>query len=260
MDKWKDIELEKMKVGGNRNARVFFEAQPDYDDNMPLVQKYNIKAAALYRDKISALAQGKSWDIKKSPAQNYSPGIVTSTSSPNLRKSDSNNSVSNANSYDTYQGGYQNSFNPNDIKDQKNAFFSRIQAENANRRSDVPPSQGGKYSGFGYTMEAPPRSQSQEFVDTAISSLASGWSFLSSSATKIASKATENAVKYGGIATQKVVDIGTHVGEKVREGSLLEDMGTQVNRLAHKMGELGKHSTFFVYFESDHNCVNYIAI
>lgn len=39
--------------------------------------------------------------------------------------------------------------------------------------SDLPPSQGGKYSGFGYTMDPPPRSQSQEFVDTALSSLAS---------------------------------------------------------------------------------------
>lgn len=39
--------------------------------------------------------------------------------------------------------------------------------------SDLPPSQGGKYSGFGYTKEPPSRSQSQEFVDTALSSLAS---------------------------------------------------------------------------------------
>lgn len=52
MDKWKDIELEKMKVGGNRNARVFFEAQPDWDDKMTIQQKYNTKAAALYRDKV----------------------------------------------------------------------------------------------------------------------------------------------------------------------------------------------------------------
>lgn len=52
MDKWKDIELDKMKVGGNRNARVFFEAQPDYDDSMTIQQKYNTKAAALYRDKV----------------------------------------------------------------------------------------------------------------------------------------------------------------------------------------------------------------
>ncbi|KAK9892244.1 hypothetical protein WA026_019045 [Henosepilachna vigintioctopunctata] len=245
MDKWKDLELEKMKVGGNRKARVFFESQSDYDDNMPISQKYNTKAAALYRDKISALAQGKSWDISKSPAQNFSPGIQTSASSPNLRKSGSNSSITNSSyhsSCDTYQGGYQNSYNVNDIKEQKEAYFSKIQCENATRRSDIPPSQGGRYSGFGYTMEAPPRSQSQEFVDSAISSLASGWSFLSSSATKIASKATENAVKYGGLATQKVVDISSHVGEKVKEGSLLEDMGSQVNRLAHKMSELGKNS------------------
>lgn len=53
MDKWKDIELEKMKVGGNRNARVFFEAQPDWDDKMTIQQKYNTKAAALYRDKVT---------------------------------------------------------------------------------------------------------------------------------------------------------------------------------------------------------------
>lgn len=42
-----------------------------------------------------------------------------------------------------------------------------------------------------------------------------GWSFLSNSATKIASKASENAIKYGGFATQKVADISAHVGEKV---------------------------------------------
>ena len=52
MDKWKDAELEKMKVGGNRNAREFFESQDDYDDSMSLQQKYNTRCAALYRDKV----------------------------------------------------------------------------------------------------------------------------------------------------------------------------------------------------------------
>ena len=53
MDKWKDLELEKMKVGGNRNARCFFESQPDFNDGMTMSEKYNSKAAALYRDKAS---------------------------------------------------------------------------------------------------------------------------------------------------------------------------------------------------------------
>ena len=52
MDKWKETELEKMKVGGNRKARVFFEAQSDYHDGMSMNEKYNSKAAALYRDKV----------------------------------------------------------------------------------------------------------------------------------------------------------------------------------------------------------------
>lgn len=55
MDKWKDIELEKMKAGGNRTARVFFESEPDWEDTMSIQQKYNTKAAALYRDKVSMI-------------------------------------------------------------------------------------------------------------------------------------------------------------------------------------------------------------
>lgn len=38
----------------------------------------------------------------------------------------------------------------------KEDFFARKQAENANRRSDLPPSQGGKYAGFG-SSSMPPR-------------------------------------------------------------------------------------------------------
>ncbi|KAF7265967.1 hypothetical protein GWI33_020704 [Rhynchophorus ferrugineus] len=232
MDKWKDTELEKMKVGGNRNARVFFEAQPDWEDTMTIQQKYNTKAAALYRDKISTIAQGKPWDAKKSPAQNYTSSYISPSQSQSYSSSSNNYSSSSYqssyNNTDSYQGGYQN-YNSAAFKDEKEAFFARKQAENATKRDDLPPSQGGKYSGFGYTKEPPPRSQSQEFVDTALSSLASGWSFLSTSATKIANKATENAVKYGGLASQKV-----------RQGTLIEDVSSQVTSITSKMGELGR--------------------
>lgn len=64
MDKWKDSELEKMKAGGNRQANEFFASQPDFNPNMSLYQKYNSHAAALYRDKISTEAQGRSWSIQ----------------------------------------------------------------------------------------------------------------------------------------------------------------------------------------------------
>lgn len=80
MDKWKDIELEKMKVGGNRPAKDFFRQHADFDlSTANLQQKYNSRAAALYRDKIGTEARGNVWSIDASPAFNYEPPNVTET-------------------------------------------------------------------------------------------------------------------------------------------------------------------------------------
>lgn len=61
MDKWKDKELEKMKVGGNKRAREFFESQPDFNPDWNIHDKYNSRAAALLRDKVNTEAEGKVW-------------------------------------------------------------------------------------------------------------------------------------------------------------------------------------------------------
>lgn len=52
MDKWKDIELEKMKAGGNAKFQQFLESQADYDPHWSLQEKYNSRAAALFRDRV----------------------------------------------------------------------------------------------------------------------------------------------------------------------------------------------------------------
>ncbi|XP_012536737.1 ADP-ribosylation factor GTPase-activating protein 1 isoform X2 [Monomorium pharaonis] len=193
MDKWKDIELEKMKVGGNRNAREFFESQPDWEESMSISQRYNTKAAALYRDKIATLARGELWSPSSSTAKDFEPSMFIRSRQEHSYQSDLSSS-------------YQN-MDSNNLKMQTESFFARKQNENATRPDNIPPNQGGKYGGFGYQMDPPPKSSSQELFDTAVSSLATGWSIFSSSASKIASKATENAIKIGGLATQKVGDI-----------------------------------------------------
>lgn len=55
MDKWKDAELEKMKAGGNRRAKLFLESYEDWDPDAPITAKYNSRAAALYKDKACTL-------------------------------------------------------------------------------------------------------------------------------------------------------------------------------------------------------------
>lgn len=213
MDKWKDIELEKMKVGGNRNAREFFDSQPDWDDTMSISQRYNTKAAALYRDKIATLARGEPWSPNSSMVKDFQ--------SLTFGKSKQEHSYQN-----DLSSSYQN-MDSSSLKVQTESFFAKKQNENAVRPDNIPPNQGGKYGGFGYQMDPPPKSSSQELFDTAVSSLATGWSIFSSSASKIASKATENAIKIGGLATQKV-----------RDGTLLEDVGAQVNHLVTKVGDI----------------------
>lgn len=47
------IPCDFFQVGGNRRAKEFLKSQSDYDHYAPLQQKYNTKAAALYRDKVS---------------------------------------------------------------------------------------------------------------------------------------------------------------------------------------------------------------
>ncbi|XP_055912525.1 ADP-ribosylation factor GTPase-activating protein 1 isoform X2 [Eupeodes corollae] len=227
MDKWKDIELEKMKVGGNRKARDFFDDQSDWNDSAPIQQRYNSKAAALYRDKITTLAQGKSWSLKeaekglpaRSGANNSSAGgggsSMSHSKSSGSFTSNQGHSSTGGGSTGGYQngGGYSDSnltyqnLNSQEFKDQKDDFFSRVQEQNATRPDHLPPNQGGKYAGFGYSRDPPPKTQSQEILDSTLSSLASGWSLLSSGASKIAVTAKEKVVTYGNVASSKVTDI-----------------------------------------------------
>lgn len=50
-----NIILMFIQVGGNLKARTFFESQPDYKPDMKIQQKYNTKAAAMYRQKVSCI-------------------------------------------------------------------------------------------------------------------------------------------------------------------------------------------------------------
>ncbi|CAD5115293.1 DgyrCDS4284 [Dimorphilus gyrociliatus] len=224
MDKWKDVELEKMKVGGNRKAREFFESQEDYNDNMTLSEKYKTRCAALYRDKISTEAEGREWQIEKSSARNY----VT----PSEQKS----SVQSANTSMKSSKSFPNDFayDRAQVEKQKEDFFLRRIEENSARPDDLPPSQGGKYSGFGNTPAPIPKSQSEYFQNT-MGAFSNGWSSFASSASKFALSASEKATKFAHNATEKTKTFSQGVSEKVKEGTLLSDMSSSVNNLANKV-------------------------
>jgi len=237
MDSWKDLELEKMRVGGNRNALEFFKSQADWSDSMTIEQKYNTKAAALYRDKILNLAKGEQWSPNTSSAKDYNVDHMKMKSNQSQKY---NFNETTTTDYNESNSGYQNDVIGSNVKDEKEAFFARKQYENMTRPDHVPPNQGGRYSGFGNTVEPPPRSQSQDLLDSAVSSFSSGWSLFSSSASKLASQATQSAIKIGGLATQKVTDMTTDIGSKIKEGTLIDGVSTQFSTMSTKVSDLSR--------------------
>ncbi|XP_077191944.1 ADP-ribosylation factor GTPase-activating protein 1 isoform X5 [Paroedura picta] len=188
MDKWKDIELEKMKAGGNCTFREFLESQEDYDPCWSLQEKYNSKAAALFRDKVATLAEGKEWSIETSSARNWTPP------QPKVALSSAHRSA----------GQPQNAGASSD-----KAFEDWL-------NDDVGSYQGGqenRYVGFGNTV-TPPKKE-DDFLNNAMSSLYSGWSSFTSGASKIASAAKEGATKFGSQASQKASELGQTLNENV---------------------------------------------
>ncbi|KAK3089333.1 hypothetical protein FSP39_002793 [Pinctada imbricata] len=244
MDKWKDTELEKMKVGGNRQALEFFKSQSDYNAGMSIQEKYNSKAAALYRDKISTEAEGKSWSIATSSARNYvafqpRATLTHASSSPSLKKSSGMNHSYSDTGLDSYQDGSM--YNSEEFKKERDNFFDRVQAQNASRPDGIPPSQGGKYVGFGSTPA--PQEKKDDFFENTLSSLSTGWSSFTVGATKFASVASEKASKFASAAGQKTKEFGETVNEsvirptkdKVKEGNLINEVGTSMSGFAAKL-------------------------
>ena len=58
MDSWNEKQIQKMRVGGNDQCIQFLQKY-GIPKSMPIPQKYNTPAAALYRDRIDAAANGR---------------------------------------------------------------------------------------------------------------------------------------------------------------------------------------------------------
>ncbi|XP_011473809.1 ADP-ribosylation factor GTPase-activating protein 1 isoform X4 [Oryzias latipes] len=183
MDKWKDIELEKMKAGGNGKFRLFLELQDDYDPNWTLQEKYNSKAAALFRDKVATLAEGKEWSIETSSARNWtSPQPKSSQLSSTRPVGPGRNSANSGDkAFEDWLSNDVNSY-------QSGGGYSG--------------NQENRYVGFGNTVT--PEKKEDDFLNNAMTSIYSGWSNFTVGASKFASIAKDNTTKLANQATLKL--------------------------------------------------------
>ncbi|KAM7531834.1 hypothetical protein LguiB_035244 [Lonicera macranthoides] len=178
MDSWSEIQLKKMESGGNEQLNQFL-SQYGIPKETDIVTKYNTNAASVYRDRIQTLAEGRPWrdppvvkegganKNKKPPLSgggknggegwdswdSFDDGGVRS--GPDIRRNQSAGDFRSGGG-----GGFvpARSKSTEDIytraqleasASNKESFFAKKMMENESRPNGLPPSQGGKYVGFG---------------------------------------------------------------------------------------------------------------
>ncbi|KAF9191623.1 Zn finger-containing GTPase- Activating Protein for ARF [Haplosporangium sp. Z 11] len=260
MDKWSDDQLKKMELGGNIKAKDFFEASPDYFQGMSIKEKYSSVFATQYKEKLAALCEGRPWTpsasaarapIRSNSAASNRSGSPASNQQQSFGSRNNNNGASyNSNGYNSPSTGYNSPSPGGSIgngggaggmsmmtdKARNEQYFNRLGSENANRSEHLPPSQGGKYAGFGNTPSGPPRNDSldvNDILNDPAAALSKGWSMLSTTLVAGATLINENVIKPTAATVtdpefqNKVGGYVSSLGQRVQEGG--RTLGTMVN-------------------------------
>ncbi|CAO3703475.1 unnamed protein product [Rhizopus stolonifer] len=154
-----------MELGGNQKAKEFFSSQADYSNSMSVQDKYHSHFAELYRDKLTAEAEGRSW-------------------TPTLASKKTNNaSTRSLNQSERSQSSTSLSGNYTDNKSRNEEYFAKLGNLNDSRSDNLPPSQGGKFTGFGNPQfdYQPKQSNTDihELINDPRAAIEKGWSLLS---------------------------------------------------------------------------------
>ncbi|KAG8218530.1 hypothetical protein J3R82DRAFT_4169 [Butyriboletus roseoflavus] len=245
MDTWQDDQLKRMQVcfpftlphrhtsfsqlGGNAPFKDFVRSysppeQGGYSDGIDPHTLYHSWAATQYREKVGPfilhspsvlsyhkldhLLAGKPW----TPSTPHpTPGSLPTrpSSAQGLRKSRAS-----ARSPPTNHAPTSNQKSANE------AYFTSLGHANAARPTDLPPSQGGRYQGFGNTPSPPPPSQHPslsltsaaapslaDLQDNPAAALSKGWSLFSAAVAGASRVVNDNVIQPG---MERVMDPNLH--------------------------------------------------
>ena len=202
MDAFKGTELARMAAGGNKPWKTFFDAHSSnklegrtFEDST-IQERYDSEAGEEWKDRLTAKIEGKEYVAgekpkKTAPAKtlpNKATAGVGSRSGTPLGKSVSNTSA--AASLGSRSASPSLGTATMSKKSQNEAYFAKMGAENASRPDDLPPSQGGKFSGFGSDYTPPSQRQgggipgANDFQQDPIAALTKGFGWLSSTVSK----------------------------------------------------------------------------
>lgn len=167
MDAFKHGEIQRMELGGNEPWKAFYDAHPvtvsegrTFEDST-IKERYDGDAGEEWKERLSCKVEGREYvpGQEKKNTNNSSNNNGSGSSTPmslsggggggQAGKRTGSPAASSIRSQDSQRGG------PASKKEQNEAYFAKLGSDNATRSDALPPSQGGKYTGFGGGMPAP---------------------------------------------------------------------------------------------------------
>lgn len=229
MDAFKTGEVKRMELGGNKPWKAFFDAHSSNTmigrdfDSCTISERYDSEAGEEWKDRLAAKVEGTEY-VPGAPKAKVAPKKATVESVSNTPAGSGRNTPLAGS-----RAVPQRTSTPSQ-KQQNEAYFARMGAENANRPEGLAPNQGGKYSGFGSSpMPTNDSSNSapsaDDFQKDPMAALTKGFGWLSSTVTKQASTLNSSYLQPGmknfqqsDLAAQ-IRQTGMNLGNTVQQGT-----------------------------------------
>jgi len=190
MDAFKAIEIERMRLGGNAGWRKFYEEHESTDkssitwDDGTDSDRYTSEVGEEWKERLTAKVEGREYvpsDKKTAPAPVKKQTSFATSGSRSGTPLSGSASRSESPSQQQQPGGKVK------VDDE---YFARLGNANATRPDHVPPSQGGKYAGFGNTPGPASGAQNapsfEDMQKDTVAAITKGFGWFTSTVTKTA--------------------------------------------------------------------------
>jgi ADP-ribosylation factor GTPase-activating protein 1 len=218
MDSFKSHELALMGAGGNRAWLTFYDAHPTNRlegrtfEDATIAERYDGAVGEEWKERLAAKVEGREYVAPRAEEQERrrEAAAATAAATAAAKKKVGGEGGSRTASPAPYANAMLSRTQSNlsskagsrsaspalgtaaaaSKKAHNEAFFARMGAENAARPDDLPPSQGGKYAGFGSGWSPPEKTgpdsmpTADEFQKDPVTALTRGFGWLSTTVGK----------------------------------------------------------------------------
>ncbi|POR38933.1 ADP-ribosylation factor GTPase-activating protein GCS1 [Tolypocladium paradoxum] len=200
MDAFKASEIERMRLGGNEGWRKFFEGHEDTQmrgiswEDATIAERYSGEVGEEWKERLACKVEGREYvpgEKKPAAVPSPSPAVKSLAAQKSTSRTGTPLSGPTSRSQSPARGGKVK------VDDR---YFAKLGADNASRPDDLPPSQGGKYGGFG-NMPAPAQTSQgalpnfEEVQKDPMAALTKGFGWFTSTVSKTAKTVNDGYIQ-----------------------------------------------------------------